>query len=419
MKKQTNRQATPSKVKTRKQAVQRSLPANFSGHIAELRRRLFWVAVVFLVASSLAYNFREALLAVVMAPLHGQKLSYLTPAGGFSFIFQISMYTGLFASLPVLIYQLHAFIRPALPEQARKSAFKVVVAASVLITGGISYGYFIAIPAALEFLTTFASNSVVPSLTADSYLSFFLAYVAGIAGLSLLPLFLLFVHWITPLKPKTLWKSERWVIAGAFIVAAFITPTPDAVNQTMIAVPIILIYQLGVIAVLISWRKVNKQARAQSRRQARDAEASRRRQELLQNRRQTVTPMKPASVVSRPLLLQENVMHAPVKVMAAAISKPAVDAHSKTAMVSMDVIHPRKQAAMHMDIAPARSSSQARAVRMTPAPRQKYPATSSSRRVVNDMLPLVKARSVASRTRTVAPPIPRARQFSDIIIATD
>lgn len=199
---------------------------------------------------------------MVMAPLHGQKLSYLTPAGGFSFIFQISMYAGLFAALPLAVYHLHAFIKPALPAGARKSAVKVVLAASLLIAGGTAYGYFVAIPAALQFLTTFASDSVTPNLTADSYLSFFLAYVAGIAALSLLPLLLLFVHWINPLKPMGLLKSERWIIAGAFIVAAFITPTPDALNQTMIAAPIIAIYQLGVVAVLIS---ISKQKRAVKR----------------------------------------------------------------------------------------------------------------------------------------------------------
>lgn len=197
-----------------------------------------------------------------MAPLHGQKLSYLTPAGGFSFIFQISMYAGLFAALPLAVYHLHAFIKPALPAGARKSAAKVVLAASLLIAGGTAYGYFVAIPAALQFLTTFASDSVTPNLTADSYLSFFLAYVAGIAALSLLPLLLLFVHWINPLKPMGLLKSERWIIAGAFIVAAFITPTPDALNQTMIAAPIIAIYQLGVVAVLIS---ISKRKRIEKR----------------------------------------------------------------------------------------------------------------------------------------------------------
>lgn len=267
MKNQTQQPTVPAKAKTsshgtsaHKALRKKEAPTNFSGHIGELRRRLFWIALVFVAASAAAYSYNEELLRVVLAPLHGEKLTYLTPAGGFSFIFQISMYTGLFAAIPLFVYHLHAFIKPALPERARKSAAKVVLAASLLVIGGISYGYFIAIPAALEFLTTFASESVLPSLTADSYLSFFLAYVAGIAALSLLPLLLMFLHWVKPQTPRGLLKSERWVVAGAFVVAAVITPTPDAVNQAMIALPIILIYQLGVVGVLISIRQEKKAA---------------------------------------------------------------------------------------------------------------------------------------------------------------
>src|ERR1051326_645955 len=100
----------------------------FSDHIGELRKRLMWVGLFFGIGSMLAYHYKDALLRLVMAPLHGEKLMYLTPAGGFSFIFQVTMYAGMLLAVPVLIYQLHAFIKPALPEQARKSAVKIVLA---------------------------------------------------------------------------------------------------------------------------------------------------------------------------------------------------------------------------------------------------------------------------------------------------
>jgi len=233
--------------------------ATFSEHIAELRRRLLWVALFFIVGSALAYNYRKPLLDVILAPLDGQKLVYLTPGGGFSFIFQISMYAGLIVCAPILAYQIYAFIKPAMPERAQRSATKVVLSATALIIGGIAYGYFVAIPAALHFLLNFAEDAVTPNLTADSYLSFFLAYIGGLALLSLLPLFLMFWHWINPMSPGGLLKSERWVIMFAFIAAAIITPTPDVVNQTMIAGPIIAVYQLGTIAVAVSLYRRRKQ----------------------------------------------------------------------------------------------------------------------------------------------------------------
>ena len=132
--------------------------------------------------------------------------------------------------------------------------------------GGISYGYFIAVPAALHFLMEFAGDAVTPNLTAESYLSFFLAYTGGLALLSLLPLLLIFWHWISPLTPGGLLKSERWIVVFAFVAAALVTPTPDVVNQAMIAGPVIGLYQLGVFAVLGAIGRSRKAAKAGERR---------------------------------------------------------------------------------------------------------------------------------------------------------
>ncbi|HYG84063.1 MAG TPA: twin-arginine translocase subunit TatC [Verrucomicrobiae bacterium] len=238
--------------KRSRRANEASQTSTFSSHLNELRTRLLLTALAFLLASGFAYTHQQELLHVIMLPLKGQELIYLTPGGGFNLIFQIAIYAGLIVCLPVLFYQLYAFIRPALPLHARRSSVKLIAAVICLITLGVLYGYFVAVPVALEFLNNFAGDAVTPSLTADSYLHFFLAYIAGLAVLSLLPLLLLFWHWIRPLSPGGLLKSERWVIAGAFIVAAIITPTPDVVNQLMIAGPVIGLYQLGVMSVLIS-----------------------------------------------------------------------------------------------------------------------------------------------------------------------
>lgn len=241
------------------------LETTFSDHIGELRRRIFFVLLAFIGASSLAYNYRDDLMRLIMQPLAGEKLVYLTPGGGFNFIFQISLYAGLIAAAPMLIYQLYGFIRPALPKKAQRSSLVVVLVAFLLMLAGVAFGYFVAIPSALTFLSTFAGEAVSPNLTAESYLSFFLAYVAGLGVLFELPLLLLFLHWIHPMTPGSLLKSERFVIVFAFIAAALITPTPDVMNQAMIAVPLIAIYQLGVIVVLVAIRRDRRQFRKMGR----------------------------------------------------------------------------------------------------------------------------------------------------------
>jgi sec-independent protein translocase protein TatC len=239
--------------------------STFSDHIRELRHRVLWIALAFLITSAVAYNYHDQLVQIVMAPLQGEKLVYLTPGGGFNFIFQITLYAGFIAAAPMLMYQLYGFIRPTLPLHAKRKAVSVAGFAILLMLIGVAYGYFVAIPSALTFLSTFAGTEIIPNLTADSYLNFFLAYTGGLALLFQLPLFLIFWHWINPMKPGGLLKSERFVIVFAFLAAALITPTPDVVNQAMIAVPLIAIYQIGVATVLVSiWRHNKKQASVQA-----------------------------------------------------------------------------------------------------------------------------------------------------------
>ncbi len=261
--------------KTSRKSERNVLATTFGEHIRELRTRLMLVGLVFFVLSIVAYSVRNQLVDIVRQPLGDQTLVYLTPAGGFSFIFSVTMYAALVVTAPYLIYQIYQFVKPTLPVNARRYSLPVFVVSILLMLAGVLFGYFVAVPAALNFLANFAGDLVIPNLTADSYLGFFMAYVAGLGLLFQLPLLLLFWNWIKPITPMQLLNSERFVIAGAFIVSAIITPTPDAFNQAMVAGPIILIYQFGAVAVLIinksSKRKI---ARAQSSQKATRAVAN-------------------------------------------------------------------------------------------------------------------------------------------------
>ncbi len=227
-------------------------------HLSELRWRLAVVVLVFVIASSLAYNVRDWLVHIVLSPIGQQKLVYLTPAGGFSFIFSITLYAGVVATAPLLIYHLYKFIAPALPVRARRYSLRVILASILLLAAGVCFGYFVAIPAALKFLTTFAGSFVEANLTADSYLSFVVAYLLGLGVLFQLPLLLLFWNWVSPFQKGGLLATQQYVLIGSFIAAAMITPTPDVFNQTLIALPIIIIYQLGVVAIFFMNRSARK-----------------------------------------------------------------------------------------------------------------------------------------------------------------
>lgn len=236
-------------------------------HLKELQWRFMLIALFFIVGAVLAYNYRDIILPIFTAPLNGQKLIYLTPGGGFTFALLISVYAGLAVAFPILLQQLYSFLSPALPEKARRKSAIILISSLFLLVAGILFGYFVAVPSALTFLYGFADQYVTSALTADSYTNFVVAYTIGIGIVFQVPLLLLLLHTIKPLKPGGLMKSEKWVVLGAFIVAAILTPTPDPINQTIMAGPVIVVYQLGVIAVLISIasnaQKIKRQQRAE------------------------------------------------------------------------------------------------------------------------------------------------------------
>jgi sec-independent protein translocase protein TatC len=236
-------------------------------HIQELSRRFLMIVSILLVASTLVYIYRSSIIPILLQPLDmtfgDQKLMYLNPAGGFNFIFLISMYAGLAAAAPFAIQQLYIFIRPILPKAVRKSSARLLLTSFLLMVAGILFGYYIAVPGALKFLIEFAGDYVSASLTADSYLNFLIAYTLGLGLLFQIPFVIIIGHCIKPFTPSGLLKSERWAILLTFIAAAIITPTPDPINLFIVALPIIGIYQIGVVSVLISIYKKRRQERQQ------------------------------------------------------------------------------------------------------------------------------------------------------------
>ncbi|AKM80423.1 TPA: twin-arginine translocase subunit TatC [Candidatus Saccharibacteria bacterium] len=236
----------------------------FIEHIYELRARLFWIVSALIITSAIGFQYKDILVDFIVAPLHGEKLIYLTPGGGFSFIFTVCLYFGALVTIPVIVYHIYRFLQPVLGQTSKKFIISLVLLSTTLAAAGAIFGYMVAIPAAISFLTTFAGDAVTPSLTAESYLGFVVAYLLGLAALFQLPLLLFIFDHVRPFPPGALLSSQRFVIVGAVIAAALITPTPDVINQMIVAGPIIAIYQLGALAVYVRRRGERRQNRNQS-----------------------------------------------------------------------------------------------------------------------------------------------------------
>lgn len=224
----------------------------FSEHVRELRQRLLISVAALLVGGSVGYMIHERLFSILRRPLHAQ-LYYTTPTGGFNAIIKISILFGVVVAIPVFIYQLGKFLSPAFNHRIR--SLRIIVSSVILAILGVLFGYYISLPAALHFLANVDTTDLKSLITVNEYLNFVFAYLAGFALLFQLPLILLFINRIKPQRPGRLMRYQRWVILISFILAAFLTPTPDPINQTIMALPIIALYQFSVILIWFANRR--------------------------------------------------------------------------------------------------------------------------------------------------------------------
>ena len=235
--------------------VDKKLP--FIEHLRELRRRLFYISVSIVGFTLAAYAVQQRLVRVLLAPTHGQHFIYTSPAGGLNFLFRVCLYTGIAISIPVIVYQLLRYIQPLIKDQ-RATRFIVLgsLVSAIFAFIGMTFGYYIGLPAVLHFLFhQFKTSQVQPLITIQSYIAFITYYMLGSALLLQVPLLIIFINRVKPLKPTTLLHYERWVIVGAFIVAAVMNPTPDLLSLAMVACPVILMYQVSILIVWLTNRR--------------------------------------------------------------------------------------------------------------------------------------------------------------------
>ncbi len=229
----------------------------FSEHVRELRKRLLFFIGALLIGSIAGYALHERLFAIIRRPLH-EQLYYTTPMGGFNAVLKISILFGVIVAVPVLVYQLCRFLSPAFRRHI--GVFRILISSVILGLVGVSFAYYLALPAALHFLANIDTENLQALITVNEYINFVGAYLVGFALLFQLPLVLLFINRIKPLKPGGLMRAQRWVILGSFVIAAILTPTPDPMNQLIMTLPIVLLYQFSIMLVWFVNRRERSRA---------------------------------------------------------------------------------------------------------------------------------------------------------------
>lgn len=224
-----------------------------TAHVRELRVSLAICLATLLIASSVAYSFLKPVLKIFQAPLQ-EKLFYTSPAGGFAFVIKLCLVVGIIVTIPVIVNRIFSFTKPTIPKSMQRAFAWYSLISIALAVIGVVFAYYISLPSALHFLTNFNKDQIQSLITVDSYFTFVTTYLIGYALLFQTPILMLFINKVKPLEPGSMMKVQRYVIVGSFAVAAILTPTPDPWNQLLMALPIILLYQVGVAAIWITNR---------------------------------------------------------------------------------------------------------------------------------------------------------------------
>jgi sec-independent protein translocase protein TatC len=226
----------------------------FFDHLEEFRRRLIVSLIALAAAFFLAWSRAPWLFEVLARPVRrflppGQNLAYTTLTEPFLLYFRVALLGGLILASPVIIWQIWLFVAPALYRKEKRFAIPFLLGSVFFFLAGCSFGYFEAFPVVVGFLVGMGANFQAV-ITINEYLSMATKIIIGLGVCFELPILIFFLTRMGVVTERWLLKKFKYAVLGITIVAAIITPTPDVATQAVFAVPMILLYLLGIA---IAW----------------------------------------------------------------------------------------------------------------------------------------------------------------------
>lgn len=221
-------------------------------HLSELRSRIFKILIAWGIATGLAWTYSEDLFRLLLEPAivalgpDGGRLQAISPAEIFFTYFRVSMLTGFVATVPVFFWQIWAFVAPGLYPSERRVALPFVAATSLLFLAGAVFAHQLVFPAVFRFFASYRSDFVEPSWTMQEVYSLTTNLLLAFGLCFELPVLIFFVAMSGIVSTKQLLGWTKYAVLVAFVVSGVITPTPDPATQTLLAVPLIALYVLGI-----------------------------------------------------------------------------------------------------------------------------------------------------------------------------
>ena len=221
----------------------------FTEHLVELRNRLVIVASTVAVLSAIGFIARGHLIRFLESPLPEtfNKMVFISPTEGFFVAMKVSIFSGIVFSFPVILYHVWAFVAPGLKEKERKYTIPLVFLGTVFFLFGVFFAYYAILPIGLKFLLFFGAEYWTPNITIANYLSFCLKLMLAFGAVFEMPLLIAFACKVELIKTSQLIYYRKYAFLSFFVLGAMLTP-PDVITQVFMAMPLIILYEVGIYA---------------------------------------------------------------------------------------------------------------------------------------------------------------------------
>ncbi|UCD16305.1 MAG: twin-arginine translocase subunit TatC [Candidatus Zixiibacteriota bacterium] len=226
----------------------------FLDHVEELRWRLIKSIIAVAVMGIIAFIFADRLYSFVTVPLGDTRLHFTEVTGSFYAYLKLAFFVGIIAAAPIVLYQLWSFVGPGLYESEKRAVIPMVFFSFLLFLIGASFCFFIVLPIAIQFLLGYGEGVLTPIITVSSYISFAGLMILAFGVAFELPVVGYFLGRIGLVTPRFMSKGRAYAIVVMLIAGAVLSP-PDIFTQVLLAVPLILLYEITIIIVKMTGRK--------------------------------------------------------------------------------------------------------------------------------------------------------------------
>ena len=225
-----------------------------------IRIRLFWILLTFGAGAGATWYYREAVFGLLLAPaggnlspFEGNLPIFTSPTSMMGATIQLAIRGGVLAALPVVVVSVYTLFSLLIPPQQRRFLVIFLPATVVCFLLGAAFAYFVLLPTGLQFLLNFGTGVAVPVIVLDEYISLLTAMVFWLGVVFELPITMYLLAKMQIISYLRLRGLRKYVPVAAFILSAIITPTFDVFNQTLLAVPIIVLYEVGLFLSWVAW----------------------------------------------------------------------------------------------------------------------------------------------------------------------